>query len=146
MTFIPLLQFQQGRCAGAMARYAEIFKAERLSVLRYFEAPPEAGMPASDLVLMAEMQVGGAILRGMDFPPGFPGEPQAAVPISWSVPDAEEGHLLFDLLAEEGWVLMPYRELYDKRSVGLTRDRFGTYWMIASPGLSPLDFEDEAGG
>jgi len=129
MAFIPMLQFQ-GNCAAAMTRYAEIFEADDLSLLRYFEAPPEAKFPPSDLVMKAEMRVGESLLRGMDFPPPFPGEPQAAVNVTWHVSDFNEGKRLFDLLSKDGWSIVEYGPNHWASGFGLVRDTFGTHWMI----------------
>ena len=129
MTFIPMLQFQ-GNCAAAMARYAEIFEADDLTLLRYFEGPEEANLPRSDHVMKAEMKVAGSILRGMDFPPGLVGDPQAAVAINWQVPDMQEGQRIYNLLAKDGWPILPFGTSAWAKGFGLLRDPFGTHWMI----------------
>ncbi|QYK41046.1 MAG: VOC family protein [Paracoccaceae bacterium] len=132
MAFVPLLQFD-GTCADAMAFYARIFQAE-LSLTRYFEVSEGAGLPASDRVIQAELVLDGARLLGMDLPDGVPAMPQQGVVVTWRVPDAAAGQHLFDLLLDGGFAIMPYGPTVWAEGFGMLRDRFGTHWLISTPG------------
>ncbi len=131
MTFTPYLHFQ-GTCADAMEFYAGIFGAKDLTLMRYSEAPAEAGpITPSNRVMHAQLVLpGGAILMGSDFPDGVPGEPQAAVSISHAVPNVEAGAKLFDRLVKGGTPVMPFGPTFWSPGFGMLKDRFGTHWML----------------
>lgn len=132
MGFSPYLHFQ-GNCAEAMAFYAKVFGATDLSMMRYSEAPPDAGMPAgSTRIMHAQMTAGGSPLMASDFPDGMAGDPQQAVTISYDVPTVAEGRALFDRLVAGGAPIMPFAQTFWSPGFGMLKDRFGTHWMISA--------------
>lgn len=126
----PYLHFQ-GRCADAMAFYAQLFGGD-LIVTRWSDAP--AGTPQkieSDRVMHSRLDLpDGTRLMAGDFPPGFDGDPQKAVSVTHVVRDAAEGRALCDRLTEGGDVIEPYGETFFSPGFGMVRDRYGTHWMI----------------
>ncbi|WP_343081552.1 VOC family protein [Ostreiculturibacter nitratireducens] len=131
MSFTPYIHFD-GTCAEAMTFYAGLFGATDLQIMRYSEAPPEAGDVArSDRVMHSQFTVKGAPLMASDFPPGT-GDKQAAVSIMFDVPDATRGAALCDALAEGGSVIMPFGPTFFAPGFGMVKDRFGTHWMISA--------------
>ncbi|SPH24223.1 hypothetical protein DEA8626_03273 [Defluviimonas aquaemixtae] len=133
MSFSPYLHFQ-GTCAEAMRMYADLFGATDLTLIRYSEAPEEAGLPkGSDRIMHAHMTVGGSTLMASDFPEGI-GDPQKAVSVSFSVPDAATGEAIYERLLKEGDEIMAYGETFWSPGFGMVRDKFGTHWMISVPG------------
>lgn len=134
MAFDPYLHFQ-GNCAEAMAAYAALFGATDMMMMRYSEAPdPSPEMAVSDLVMHASFTVDGRVLMASDYPPGMEGVPQASVTISHTVPDVASGQRVFDALAAGGTVLMPYGATFWATGFGMLTDRFGTSWMVTTPG------------
>ena len=134
MAFDPYLHFQ-GNCAAAMTAYATLFGATDLAMMRYADAPdgtPE--MAGSPLVMHASFTVQGRVLMASDYPPGMAGTPQASVTLSHTVPDWAGGKHLFDALAEDGVILMPYGKTFWAAGFGMVTDRFGTTWMVTTPG------------
>jgi len=134
MVFDPYLHFQ-GNCAEAMAAYAALFGATDLSMMRYAEAPdapPE--MAGSALVMHASFTVKDRVLMASDYPPGMEGSPQASITLSHTVPDPDSGQRLFDALAEGGTTLMPFGATFWASGFGMVKDRFGTTWMVTTPG------------
>lgn len=134
MAFDPYLHFQ-GNCAEAMAAYAALFGATDLTVLRYADAPdarPE--MAGSPLVMHASFTVKGRVLMASDYPPGMEGSPQTSVTISHTVPDPDSGKTLFEALAAGGTTLMPFGATFWASGFGMVKDRFGTTWMVTTPG------------
>lgn len=134
MSFDPYLHFQ-GNCAEAMTTYAQIFGATDLTLMRYRDmpdAPPEHA--ASDRVLHASLSVGGRVLMGSDYPEGSEGDPQAAFSISHTVPDVATGQALYHRLLQHGAAVMPYGPTFWAAGFGMVKDRFGTHWMITTPG------------
>lgn len=138
MSFLPLLQFD-GDCAEAFALYARVFRADDLTLTRYWEAPEAARLPASDRVIYAEMRVGQSLLLGMDFPTGMPAPEGRHAAVNWRVETAAEGeHLFALLLAEGGFAILPFAPGAWSAGLGMLRDRFGVIWLISTPG-TPAD-------
>ena len=99
---------------------------------------PDGQRPADDgRVMHASLAVDGATLMGSDFPPGMHGDPQKAVSIAYALPDLAGARALFERLAEEGTVVMPFGETFWAEGFGMLKDRFGTHWMISGPGKVP---------
>ncbi|MGJ8615727.1 MAG: VOC family protein [Sulfitobacter sp.] len=134
MSFTPYIHFQ-GNCAQAMRFYADVFGASDLWFQKYSDAPEDVGVPkSSDRIMHAHFSVDGQSLMGADFPDGFEGDPQKAVSISFAVKTLEEGHMIFDRLAEGGDILMPFSKTFWSPGYGMLKDQFGTHWMISIPG------------
>lgn len=139
MSFAPYLHFQ-GNCADAMRFYADVFGAGDLMMMRYSEAPPDAGMPAGsgdggggDGVMHASLTAGGQYLMASDFPPGMAGEPQAAVSVTHTTDDVAKARIIFDRLVEGGTEVMPFGPTFWSHGFGMLKDRFGTHWMVMGP-------------
>ena len=132
MSFDPYIHFQ-GNCRQAMTAYAEIFGGT-LETMGYDQAPDASeAMKASDLIMHATLHLNGRMLLASDFPPGFAGDPQAAVTISHIAPDDAEARRVFAALADGGAVIMDYQPTFWSDGFGMLKDRFGTHWMVAGP-------------
>lgn len=133
MSFSPYIHFQ-GTCAEAMRFYADVFGATDLMLMRYADAPPDSGMPAGgDGIMHASLTVGGQHLMASDFPPGMPGEAQAAVSVTHATDDVEKGRAIFTKLLQGGAEVMPYGPTFWSHGFGMLKDRFGTHWMVMGP-------------
>ncbi len=131
MSFFPYIMFR-GNCAEAMGFYAEVFGSEPPMLVRYSEAPEGEGIPPSEKVMHAELSLAGGKLMASDYPEGMPGDEQKAVSVMHQLTDTEAGRRIFERLAEEGEVLMPFGPTFWSKGFGMVRDRFGTHWMIAA--------------
>jgi PhnB protein len=132
MSFDPYLHFQ-GNCREAMTAYHEVFGGT-LELLPYSAAPEaSAGMAGSDRIMHAALTLEGRVLLASDFPPGFAGEPQAAVTVSHIAPSDSEARRVFAALAPGGAVLMDYAPTFWSDGFGMLKDRFGTHWMVSAP-------------
>lgn len=132
MPTIPYLHFQ-GRCAEALAFYAEAMGGRDLAVMRYAEspeAPPD--WAASDLVMHAQVTLGSGVLMASDFPPGFEGDPQKAVSVMQTFPTPEAVRAAFDRLAEGAAVIRPLGATFFSPAFGMLKDRFGTHWILSA--------------
>ena len=134
MSFTPYIHFQ-GNCAEAMQAYAKLFGATDLQMMRYSEAPPMPGMPASasDKIMHARLTAGGQALMASDWPDGMQSEPQASVSVTHMVADVAHGKSIFDNLADGGSVTMPFGPTFWSKGFGMVKDRFGTHWMVMGP-------------
>lgn len=135
MSFAPYLHFQ-GTCADAMRFYADVFGATDLMMMRYSEAPPDAGMSpgaGADGVMHASLTAGGQYLMASDFPPGMPGEAQAAVSVTHATDDLKRAQQVFDRLLDGGTEVMVFGPTFWSHGFGMLKDRFGTHWMVMGP-------------
>ena len=139
MKLNPYLHFR-GNCAEALAFYARTFGAGAPVMMRYADAPAGAlpgGKPADakseNQVMHGEISFPGGMIMASDYPPGMPGEAQAAVSLSYRVASLAEGEALFATLGEGGTVSMPFGPTFWSKGFGMVRDRFGTHWMISLP-------------
>lgn len=138
MSTIPYIHFQ-GQCAQALAFYAEVFDGSGLQLMRYAEmpdAPP--GWAQMPHIVHGQVTIGDGTLMASDFPPGFEGDPQKAVSVMQTLPDAAAAQVVFDRLAEGGAVIQPMAPTFFSPGFGMVKDRFGTHWMIAVEGPPPV--------
>jgi PhnB protein len=127
----PYLQFD-GRCAEALAFYAETLGGQVLMMSKYSEAPPNPDMPPvpAHWVMHGRLQwPGGGMLMGSDG--GM--EPflgVKGVSLSVNSSDVAEGEKVFQALAAGGTVKMPFSATFWSPGFGMLVDRFGVPWMV----------------
>ncbi|TAN25803.1 MAG: VOC family protein [Castellaniella sp.] len=139
MQLTPYLNFD-GDCAEAFAFYAKLFNGTIVYQGTFGEIPPTADMPpipesARQRIMHVHLQMGDQSLFGSDAMPGADtacGGYQApqGLWVSIRAADAAEGQRLFDALAQGGQVVMPFAKTFWSPGFGMTRDRFGTPWMV----------------
>jgi len=130
----PYLHFR-GTCAEAFTFYEGIFGG-KLVLMRFGDAPepiPGSGPEDADRVLHGELRGDAWALMGSDFTSGIEGDPQKAVSVMRLADDVEAGRALYDALGKGGDPVMPFTETFFSPGFGMTRDRFGTHWMISVP-------------
>ncbi|MDH3264629.1 MAG: VOC family protein [Paracoccaceae bacterium] len=131
MSFIPYLFFDD-TCEEALNFYAEVFGGKVEGVMRYAELPPDAGeVPKGreTLVMNATLQVGEASLMASDSMEGGAGRP-SGISLYKGFDDVERARRVFDRLAKDGEVTMPFEPTFWSKGFGRCRDRYGTDWMI----------------
>lgn len=137
--------FFDGRCEEAIDFYRQALGAEVGMLMRFGEAPPEAGEPgeagcagddggpppAPDKVMHAALRIGETLVMLSD---GFArGNPEfKGVALSLSAADDAEARRLFDALADGGKVLQPLAPSFFASSFGMVNDRFGVSWMVVT--------------
>ena len=129
MAFYPYLNFG-GNCREAFTRYQEILGGE-LTLLGMSDMPSDQPVPAdqADLVMHAALNVDGNLLMASDAQPGDFG-PVQGMYVDYTTSDSAEAERVFDALAEEGAVTMPFGETFWSPGFGMCVDRFGTPWMV----------------
>ncbi len=144
MQFTPYLNFD-GNCAEAFAFYAKLFGGTIVYQGTFGEMPAQEGMPplpeaAKSRIMHVHLQIKEQSLMGSDTMPVAPGQdpdtcgggyqkPQGLW-VSIQAADAAEGKRLFDALAQGGQAVMPFAATFWSPGFGMTRDRFGTPWMV----------------
>ncbi|MGQ0741456.1 MAG: VOC family protein [Alphaproteobacteria bacterium] len=130
MKMNPYLSFN-GNCREAFRYYEKVLRGKISFMQTYGEAPPsEKTTPESrDKIMHVRMNVGDFVLMGSDAPPQYFSKPQG-FSISINVDDTAEGERIFNALADNGEVKMPFQETFWAKGFGMCIDRFGTPWMV----------------
>jgi PhnB protein len=134
MKIMPYIHFD-GDCAEAMQAYCAILQGADLQVMRYGDAPPggEPMVPGSTRVIHSQFTAeSGAVLMASDFPPGMPGQPQAAVSVMLGPKTVARAREIFDALAGGGAVIQTFGPSFFSPGFGMVKDRFGTHWIIGA--------------
>ena len=139
MQFNPYLNFD-GNCAEAFGFYARLFGGTIVYQGTFGEMPASEDMPpipesAKDRIMHVRLQIKEQILLGSDAMPGASAscggyQPAQGLWISIQADDIAEGLRLVEALAEGGRTVMPFAATFWSPGFGMTRDRFGTPWMI----------------
>ena len=93
--------------------------------------PAEEQVPSEwrDKILHARMVVGDQVLMGSDAPPGHYQKPQG-FSVSIQINNKSDGERMFNALAENGKVTMPFVQTFWAAGFGMCVDRFGIPWMV----------------
>lgn len=134
--------FFNGRCEEALGFYREKLGAEMISMTRFKDMPQDESAPPSEncpgptselaeKIMHAEFRLGDVTLFASDgmeqSDPKFEG-----FSITMSVAKDDEAKRFFDLLAEEGAIIMPLTPMFFASLFGIVTDKFGVSWMILS--------------
>ena len=133
MQIQPYLYFN-GRCDEAIAFYREALGAEVQMLMRFKDAPPEAGTTpeSADKVMHATLRIGETTVLVSD---GRCFEGNAKFDgfcLSLAPSDDTEAERLWKALSTGGQVMMPFGPTFFASRFGMTTDRFGVPWMVIS--------------
>ena len=130
MKLNPYLAFD-GRCHEAFDFYEQTFGGKISFIQTIGESPMAASMPveAHGRVMHVTLQIGDQVLQGADAPPGQFTKP-AGFCVALHFADAVEGQRVFDALAQNGVVQMPFQETFWAKGFGMLIDQFDTPWVI----------------
>ena len=120
-----------GRCAEAFKFYERCLGG-RIEMMQTFGETPAAGeVPGDwrDKVIHVRLTVGDQVLMGSDAPPGH-FAPAQGMSVSINVASPDEARRIFDDLAQQGRVTMPFTQTFWSAGFGMAVDRFGTPWMV----------------
>jgi uncharacterized glyoxalase superfamily protein PhnB len=126
----PYLTFN-GNCREAFRFYEQVLGGRIEIMMTHGESPIASSVPESwhDSILHARLVFGNQVLMGSDAaadryqpPQGF----SVAVSLG-TVPDAER---VFNALAEDGKVIMPFAPAFWAERFGMAVDRFGIPWIV----------------
>jgi PhnB protein len=122
--------FFNGACEEALKFYEETLGAKIDSLMKNEGSPAQEHVPPEwkDKVLHARFTIGNNVLMASDAPPGHYRAPQG-FSISVSLPE-EKGEEVFNKLAENGSVQMPFGPTFWAKGFGMCVDRFGIPWMV----------------
>jgi PhnB protein len=129
----PYLMFN-GRCEEALEFYQSAVGATDIHLIRFSEAPPDAGgpgpRPPADKIMHANFRIGATTILASDGECGgttrFDG-----FSLSINAGSDAEAKKLFDALAKGGQVRMPLAKTFWTSSFGMLTDKFGVGWMVS---------------
>jgi PhnB protein len=121
-----------GQCEEAFKFYERLLDGKITFMTTWGEMPDAAQLPAEahKLIMHATLTFGDQTLQGADSPPGHYQKPQG---LSVAIhQDTAECKRIFEALAADGNVLMPFQKTFWSAGFGMCVDRFGIPWMINS--------------
>jgi len=123
--------FFEGECKAAFKFYEQCLGGKIDGMMTYGDAPLSEETPSEqrDRIMHANLTVGGMVLMGSDTPPDGFKKPQG-FSVNLQFDDLVEAERIFQKLAENGTVKMPFQETFWSTRFGMLVDRFGTPWMI----------------
>ncbi len=123
--------FFDGECEAAFKFYEQCLGGKIDGMMTYGDAPMSEEIPSEqrDRIMHANLTVGGMVLMGSDTPPDGFKKPQG-FSVNLQFDDLVEAERIFEKLAENGTVKMPFQETFWSTRFGMLVDRFGTPWMI----------------
>src|SRR5215207_2550386 len=124
-----------GDCAEAFKFYERELDGKIAALSTFAGSPAAEHVPAEfgDKVLHASMTIGNTRLMASDAPPGQYQKPQG-ISVAVGLKDAARGEQIFNALAENGHVIMPYQKTFWAAGFGMCVDRFGIPWMVNCEG------------
>lgn len=130
MQLNPYLIFN-GDCAEAFKFYAQTLGGQIESLMTFAGSPAAEHVPAefADKVLHATMKIEGQTIMASDAPPGKYERP-AGISVAIGLNDRDRGERIFNALAENGRVEMPFQKTFWASGFGMCVDRFGIPWMV----------------
>ena len=130
MRLNPYLTFN-GDCDAALKLYEKVLGVKIDFKMTYGESPAAEHVPPEShkMVIHAALSLGDQLLLAADAVPGSYEAPKG-VYVCLNVTDTAEGKRIFDALAENGKVEMPFEKTFWAAGFGQCIDRYGIPWMI----------------
>ena len=134
MQLNPYLTFN-GQCEQALKFYEKVLGAKIQGMMTWGEMPGTDQLPPAShkLIMHATLTIGDQELMGADSPPGRYQKPQG-INVSIHLKDSAEGERIFNDLAENGNVIMPFQKTFWSPGFGMCVDQFGIPWMVNTEG------------
>jgi PhnB protein len=130
MKMNPYLSFD-GRCREAFTFYEKALGGKIAFLQTVGETPMAAHMPpeSHSRVMHVTLQAGDQVLQGADAPPGQFSQP-AGFCVALHFDEPAHGERVFNVLAENGKIQMPFQATFWAKGFGMLIDQFGTPWIV----------------
>ncbi len=104
-----------------------------VTIARYKEAPPGMGAEPSfdEKVMYGTVATPFGTVSAMDAPPERAGTPGSNFGISVTADNESDATRVFETLANDGQILMPFEATFFAKKFGMTIDKFGVRWLIS---------------
>jgi PhnB protein len=131
MQLNPYLMFK-GECKPAFEFYAQVLGGKIEAMIPHAGSPAEQHTPPEwlDKIMHARLSVGDSLLMASDAPPGRQDENPKGFYVNIGLKDPKDAERIFNALAENGTIRMPFQQTFWATRFGMLVDRFGTPWMI----------------
>jgi PhnB protein len=123
--------FFDGECEAAFKFYEQCLGGKIIAKMTYGESPmaDQAPLAQRDRIMHTQLTVGDIVLMGADAPPERFEKPQGFY-VNLQFDNIADAEKIFNALAEDGTVWMPFEETFWAKRFAMLSDRFGTPWMI----------------
>ncbi|SRR6266496_1631435 len=130
MQLNPYLSFN-GQCEEAFKFYQQILGGNIQTIMTWGDSPMADQVPSEwrDKIIHVTLIVGDTALLGADAPPDRYEKPKG-FSVTIQINDPAEAEPIFNKLAENGTVQMPFQKTFWAAGFGMCVDRFGIPWMV----------------
>ncbi len=131
MKLHPYLFFD-GRCEEAMVFYKDVLGGKITTEMRYRDAPPDLEFPddMKEKIMHMTLEASDLVLMACDSPNEVNLGSHAH--LSLSITSEEEALAIFNSLAEDGEITMPFADTFWGGRFGMITDKYGIQWMVSS--------------
>ena len=129
---IPYLGFD-GNCAEAMRFYEKTLGGKIRVMMSAADTPMADQIPKefAHRIMNAQLELpGGSLLYAGDAPAHIPYEGIKGISLALNYDSVEEAELVFNALAKDGTVTMPFSPTFWAKKFGMLIDQFGVAWII----------------
>jgi PhnB protein len=120
-----------GQCEAAFKFYEQALGGKIEGMMTHAGTPADEHVPAEWRYknLHARMTAGESVLLASDAPPGRYDQPKG-FSVSIQLKNVAEGERIFNALAENGTVQMPFQATFWSPGFGMCVDQFDIPWMV----------------
>lgn len=132
MNISPYLEFDRNGSEAAQY-YADTLGGEIVMAMKFGDMPEQPDWVNDDnrdLLAHATVKIGDNLIMMSDTAGQDPFQGHHGVTLQVAVETLEEGQELFDKLAADGEIRMPYGPQFWAKGFGMLRDKFGVQWMV----------------
>lgn len=130
MKLSPYLTFN-GQCEAAFKFYERVLGGKIEAMITHAGTPAEEHVPPEwrEKIMHARLTAGDTVLMASDAPPDRYQQPKG-ISVSIHIKDVAEAERIFNALAENGTVHMPFEQTFWSPGFGMCADQFGIPWMV----------------
>jgi PhnB protein len=123
--------FFNGQCEAAFTFYEECLGGKIIEKMTYGQSPmaDQASPELIDRIMHINLTIGDIVIMGADAPPEMFEQPQGFY-VNLQFDNVAEAEKIYNALAENGTVRMPFEETFWAHRFAMLVDRFGTPWII----------------
>ncbi len=129
---IPYMAFD-GNCSEAMRYYEKVLGGKIAVMMTNGQSPAAEHFPKEfhDRIMHARLELpGGGLFYAGDAMPQVPYEGIKGVTLALNYETVEEAESIFNALAQDGKVTMPYSPTFWAKKFGMLVDKYGVTWII----------------
>ncbi len=134
MQIKPYIAFD-GNGAEALAYYCETLGAEKVFSMTFGEMPDQSDWVTDEnrgRLAHGSFKLGEHEVYLSDTPGTEPHKGYSGITIQLACDSVEQGQALFDALAADGSVQMPFAPTFWSKGFGMLADKYGVPWMISA--------------